>query len=138
MKKVFVIVYKKSGDKISLLALKPNPEPNRNTDWYVVTGGVDKDEKYIDAAVREVREELGVKVWKIVDLDNEMTYTDHITGVKHTERCFGSEIKNDKIELNEEHIDYKWLTPQEFIETIWWEGNKAELKELVDKVLKSS
>lgn len=52
-KKVWVIVYRIKDSKTELLLLKPNPEPNLIYDYYVITGGVEKQETFIQAARRE-------------------------------------------------------------------------------------
>lgn len=133
--KVFVLVYRVTNGNLEFLALKPNPEPDRNNDWYTVTGGVEPNEKYADAAKREACEEIGVTPTKITDMNKTMSYTDHITHKEHFEHCFAAEIGDEEIVLNEEHIDYMWLSPKDFIKTIWWDDDRrTELSELINSV----
>lgn len=129
--KVFVIVFKYTPEGIRYLALKPNPEPGRNTDYYVVTGGVEKDESFAEAAKREVSEEIGITPIEIVDLNYTMAYTDHIDGLEYREHCYAVQIDESCIKLNEEHIDYKWFDAGTFINTIWWEGDKRKLVDMI-------
>ena len=131
--KVWVLVYKLHEGEVKLLALKPNPEAGINTDneYYVVTGGVEEGESHKQAAVRETEEEIGVNPISILRLDNVFLYTDKSTGKKYIEYCFAAQVDNSRLKLNEEHIDYKWLTPEEFIETIWWIGNRNKLMGVV-------
>ena len=43
--------------------------------------------------------------------------------------------KNGNVILNEESIDYKWFTKDEFIEMIEWNDNKEILSKVVDYAL---
>lgn len=130
--KVFVIVYRTTNGSVEYLALKPNPEPGRNSDNYVVTGGVEPYDASIEAtALREVAEEIGIESKSIVDLNYIINYTDHITFKKYSEHCFGVKIGNEPIILNEEHIGYIWLAKNDFVKTIWWDYDKSILEKMV-------
>ncbi len=117
-----------------MLVLKPSPEPGRNTEYYVVTGGVEKGESLEVAASREVKEEIGIAPLKIIDLETDFKYKDRFSGQEFIEHCFGAQITDEKIMLNEEHIDYRWLSPAEFIKTIWWDGDRKKLENIVQKI----
>jgi 8-oxo-dGTP pyrophosphatase MutT (NUDIX family) len=135
--KVFVIVYRVTNGFLELLALKPNPEPNRNTKDYVVTGGVEHyDESFESAALREVWEEIGIKSNQVVDLDYAIPYTDHITLLDYIEHCYGVRVNNEPIILNHEHISYKWLDVDTFINTIWWDFDKKILEGMISRIQK--
>ena len=122
---------------LEFLSLKPNPEPNRNTDDYVITGGVEEyDNSFEEAALREVAEEIGIVSNDIISLDYIVNYTDHITLEEHAEHCFGVKADDSEIVLNFEHIDYKWLDKNDFIKTIWWDYDKNILKKMVDIIQK--
>lgn len=130
--KVFVIVYGIINKSLQLLVLKPNPEPGRNSDDYVITGGVDEYDKSLEsAALREVAEEIGIESNNIISLEYTINYTDHITFKKYSEHCFGVRIGEEPIKLNEEHIGYKWLNKNDFINTIWWDYDKGILEKMI-------
>jgi 8-oxo-dGTP pyrophosphatase MutT (NUDIX family) len=135
--KVFVIVYRITNKNLEFLALKPGYEPDRNTKDYVITGGVeDYDKSFEDAAFRETYEEIGIKSNSIVDLEYTINYTDHITSEKFAEHCFGIKVGEESITLNEEHLGYKWLDKNEFINTIWWDYDKTILKNMISIIEK--
>lgn len=130
--KVFVIVYRITNNSLELLALKPNLEPGRNTDDYVITGGAERYDKSLEStALREVNEEIGVESNSIINLDYTINYTDHITHKNYSEHCFGVKINDEPITLNEEHISYRWLKKDDFIDTIWWNGDRGILERTV-------
>lgn len=133
--KVFVIIYKITPEGLRFLALKPNPEPGRNTDYYVITGGVEKDESFVEAVNREVCEEIGVTPIEIVDLNYTMAYTDHIDGLEYREHCYAVQINDSVIKLNEEHVDYKWLEADKFVNSIWWDEDKLVLTRMINTIV---
>jgi NAD(P)-dependent dehydrogenase (short-subunit alcohol dehydrogenase family) len=55
-------------------------------------------------------------------------------GNEYLEYCYLSKVVKSDIKLSIEHIDYKWLELKDFIEELYWLGNKQEVyKELVSK-----
>ena len=111
-----------------LLLLKGNPtDPQlKKSIWYVVTGSIEDYAKTIeDAVVREVYEETNLKVIKTTNLNWAFKYNslENIC----TEYAFISIVKKDKIILNFENIDYKWLNINDFIKNICWFSDKKTL-----------
>lgn len=51
------------------------------------------------------------------------------------ERCFITYVLDGKVNLNEESIDYKWCSLDEFISLVRWYFNKDELKNMLQKAL---
>jgi len=130
--KIFVIVYKIINNSLEFLALKPNFEPGRNTKEYVVTGGVEDYDKSLEAAaLREVAEEIGIKSNNIISLEYTINYTDHIDFKKYAEHCFGARIGEEPIVLNFEHLGYRWLNKNDFINAIWWDYDKSILEKMI-------
>jgi 8-oxo-dGTP pyrophosphatase MutT (NUDIX family) len=89
--------------------------------WHTVAGGVEDDETYAEAAVRELREETGLDA-EPVDLGRTYWYDDVQV------QAFLVDVAADwEPQLNEEHDDYRWCTPAEAAELFHW----PETKELV-------
>jgi 8-oxo-dGTP pyrophosphatase MutT (NUDIX family) len=130
--KIWNIVYRYSSKGLEILILKPNPEPGRNTDYYVITGGVEVNEQPVEAAKRETHEEVGISPINIVDLHKTIFYTDKYSKIEYVEHCFAIEIGDTPPTLNEEHIEYKWVTLDTFANSIWWEGDKTKLNEIIE------
>ena len=126
MEKILTFIIK---DKKLLLLLGSDKDPQfHKSFWYVVTGGCEKEDNSLEDAVkREVLEETGLTLTKIVDLN--WTFEYESLGEHCTEYAFVSFTLDDKIVLNEESIDYKWCDLDEFIELIEWYGDKKELKD---------
>ncbi len=103
---VFII---NKDDEVLLILRSSTSEKNPNV-WEVPGGHVDEDDKnYKAAAIREAKEEVGLDVSNLLDLDVE-EYHNRIKHYYVTDEYSG-EIK---IEANPEtgiveHSDYKWV-----------------------------
>ena len=96
-------------------------------DWGFPKGHVEHDETEEDTAKREVKEETNLDVENIIDMNWNFQYES--LGKKCNEHAFISKVKENKILLNEESIQYEWLTLEDFINKIDWFYDKKELKE---------
>lgn len=132
MEKILTFIVK---DKKLLLLLGSDKDPQYHKSfWYVVTGGCEIEDKTLEDAVkREVKEETGITLTKIIDLNWVFEYES--LGEQCIEHAFISFTDNDKVVLNEESIDYKWCDFDEFINLIEWYGDKNDLKERLIKYI---
>ena len=131
MQKVLTFIV---NEKKELLLLHNNPiNPIHGGDiWYTVTGGVEDYDVSLEAAVkREVKEETNLDVIDIMYLNNKYTFTSR-SGMECIEYVFISFIKSGDIILNEESIGYKWLNINNYVDEIFWYGNKEELRKLLE------
>lgn len=129
--KVWVIVYRRHTAGFELLALKPHQEDGLHYDYYVITGGIEENESAIDAAKREIIEEIGITPLRINELNEVITYVDRNTATNYVEECFAAEISDSKLVLNEEHVGYAWMSLHEFKSSIWWEGEHKKLEKIL-------
>lgn len=132
MEKILTFIVK---DKKLLLLLGSDKDPQfHKSFWYVVTGGCEpKDVSLEDTVRREVLEETGLDLIKIINLDWVFEYES--LGEHCIEHAFISFTNTEKIELNEESIDYKWCDIDEFINLIEWYGDRNELKQMLIKFM---
>ena len=130
MQKILTFIVK---DKKLLLLLGSDQDPQfHKSFWYVVTGGCEKEDKTLEDAVkREVLEETGLTLTKIVNLN--WTFEYESLGEYCIEHAFISYTNSNNVVLNEESIDYKWCDIGEFIDLIEWYGDKQELKIKISK-----
>jgi len=129
--KILAIIY---SDKNEFLLLKTNPKTMKIDSWYVVTGGVKENEDYEGAVKREIQEETNLEILKITptNLFFDYEWPKDSGKIKH-EKVFLVSVKHAIPKLSAwEHLDYKWLAKEEFIDTIYWyEQDKSNLKELL-------
>ncbi len=134
MKKILTFIKNKNNE---LLLLHNNPvNPIHGGDiWYTVTGGVEEyDNSLEDTVKREIKEETNLDVIDTKYLNINYKYTSR-RGIECTEYVFISLVKDGNIILNEESIEYKWLSINDYIKEIHWYGNKEELRNLLEKTL---
>lgn len=118
--------------KFLLLKGSPSDPQFKKSFWYVVTGGCEKeDSTKKDTVIREIEEETGIS-----ELDN-IIYLNWIfkynsLGEKCTEYAYITFVKNTKVKLNKENIDYKWCDLDEFIDQIYWFGDKKQLRKVLE------
>ena len=136
-KKILAIIYRIKNNNEELLALMENSSQiDQSVGYYVVTGGVEDGEGLLDALKREIIEETGMEnIVDILDLNKIYEYKHPAEGnYLCQEHCFAVRVDDEVKYLSEEHTGYKWLPREEFIETIFWYFDKADLKELLNKI----
>ena len=92
--------------------------------WQMPQGGVDKDENYYEAALRELKEETSIiSVELIQEIDEKFTYIlpDHLIGIiwkgkfkGQTQKWFVMRFIGNESEINintkhPEFLDWKWI-----------------------------
>ena len=92
--------------------------------WQMPQGGVDKDENYYEAALRELKEETSIiSVELIKEIDKKFTYIlpDHLIGIiwkgkfkGQTQKWFVMKFIGNESEINintkhPEFLDWKWI-----------------------------
>ena len=92
--------------------------------WQMPQGGVDEDENYYEAALRELKEETNVaSVELIQEIDKKLTYIlpDHLIGIiwkgrfkGQTQKWFVMRFIGNESEINintkkPEFLDWKWI-----------------------------
>ena len=93
--------------------------------WQMPQGGVDKNENYYDAALRELKEETSIKSVELIqEIDEKFTYIlpDHLIGIiwkgkfkGQTQKWFVMRFIGNESEINintkhPEFLDWKWIS----------------------------
>lgn len=102
--------------------------------WQPVTGGLESDERIIDGALRELREETGIgpeEVDVVYGLDQvNIFHADHIDMLQ-AEAVFAAELKpHIEATLSEEHDDQRWVTAVEAREIVLWPAYRAAIDQI--------
>lgn len=108
--------------------------------WQFVAGGGENAEKPVEAAVREIYEETGIKADNITTLLSMAYVPVNVISEHHRkywakdiyvlpEYHFAFECISD-IKLSNEHLDYDWLSYNEAMSRLTWDSNKTALYEL--------
>ncbi|MDR3179767.1 MAG: RNA pyrophosphohydrolase [Holosporaceae bacterium] len=106
--------------------------------WQIPQGGVDTGEQYLDAAIRELYEETGIKSVKIIDWTGnsyKYDYPDHIKLAltkKYGTVYAGQDVKFFLLEFigHEDEINLQTFENQEFSRWCW-----MPVKDLLDSIV---
>jgi len=105
--------------------------------WGGVAGYVEENEKPVETAYKELREEVGLDK-ENVELINEFDvekFSDVYKGIRYDWEVFPFLFKTgkkSKVEIDWEHTDYRWISPSE-IEKI---NTVPHFRDIVLKILK--
>jgi len=140
---VQVWIWRRDREETTVLLLKRSPD--HGDFWQPVTGMIEAGETPAAAAVREVGEETGIR-GRVTDLDYvrdfriEREYLPGGGGIRpwiNREHAFEMHVERDHVTLSEdEHEDYRWVTPERAKELLEWDGNKNALERLERRVLR--
>ncbi len=124
-----VIFIKNKGIKYLLLHYPSGSRTKKNY-WGFSKGHIEKNERELNAAKREVREETGLKNIKIIEGFRETIkyFFKNKETVQKTVVFYLAEAERKKIVISSEHIGYKWLDFQKTINLLCFENSKRILK----------
>jgi len=123
--KILAIVH---SDKGKFLLLKTNPKTMKVDHWYVVTGGVKEGESFEKAVAREVKEETNLKILEIIPTSTSWDYEwPKNSGIIKHEKAFLVKVKHADPNITaHEHLDWKWLDKNDFLDQIYWYGESKD------------
>lgn len=103
-----------------------------NNGFQNITGSVEENESFDEAAARELNEEIGVNA-KLIDINHSFQFKDRF-GFEVLEKVFLCELdKIPEIKLSHEHQAFKWIpinkvTPNDFVFPTNFEAFKKALE----------
>lgn len=109
------LVIKRKGDEI---------HPNK---WAFPGGIIEEGEEFDQALKREIKEEVGLEVKKIIKKISEYNYL-RKDNSETKGKCFLIETNNFNVKINDEIQDFRWVSLEEFEELDYVEGLDEELR----------
>ncbi|CAN7517655.1 NUDIX hydrolase [Rossellomorea sp. LjRoot5] len=124
---IAVVLLKKEGNQQKVLLVK-RAEAVLKDAWCYIGGGIEEGEKAWEAAYREVEEETGITN---LSLYSANTF-DRIYSIEgnyiYIAPVFVGFVRDDqKVVLNEEHSDYRWLSFKDAMGIVSLPGNEEVL-----------
>ncbi len=143
---VLIIPYIKNEEEIKYCIFNRADAEDNEDFWQFVAGGGENDEKPLEAAIRETWEETGIKENAIFHQLESISYVP--TNCFSMERrkkwgmdClvipeykFAVHVRNNNIQISDEHKEYRWVNYDTAVELLKFESNKITLWELDNKI----
>lgn len=128
-------VYKIFDAKVKYLLLKRSKEKEPYPGiWQIVTGRIEPEEEAYKTALREVKEETGLKPLKcfVAPKVNQFyaSYNDKIYLIP----VFVVNVKYDNVILSNEHVQYEWLDFEDAYKKVHWYSQKENLQ-IINEIL---
>ncbi len=114
--------------------------------WQAISGGGEDGETITESAKREAWEEGGISkdsLYMKLDTVNSIPaeeFADSIHWGENVyvipENCYGVEITDKQLRISHEHTEYKWVSFNDAISCLKWDGNKVALWELNKRLIR--
>lgn len=131
---VEVIIFKKTGGG-SYVFLMLKRSQAKGEFWQPITGNVEKDETFDEAALRELKEETGItEMIRLFDTGYSFKFFDD--NRQQQEKVYAAEINNETaVTLSSEHTEFIWVSMESALEKyLKYPGNKEGLRKLNEKL----
>ena len=128
-------VYRQTGDGLKFLLMKRNLNKIYENLWQGVAGKIEDDETAPEAAIRELKEETGLDPVNMFVADHVSRFYEVHGDRVNLVPVFGMEVDSDEVMLSEEHVDFKWVTIKEALNTLVWNGQKEGIQTVHDMVI---
>ena len=128
-------VSRQTDDGLEFLLMKRNLNKIYEHLWQGVAGKIEDGETAPEAAIRELKEETGFDPVKVFVADHVSRFYEVHGDRINLVPVFGIEVNSDEVILSEEHIDFKWVTIEEALNTLVWNGQKKGIQTVHDMVI---
>ena len=128
-------VYRQTDDGLKFLLMKRNLNKIYEHLWQGVAGKIEDGETASEAAVRELKEETGLDPVNMFVADHVSRFYEVHGDRVNLVPVFGMEVDSDEVMLSEEHVDFKWVTIKEALNTLVWNGQKEGIQTVHDMVI---
>ncbi len=135
-----IVFHKEKGEIFYLFLLAPSVSNKKEFYFDFPKGHVEKGEKDIETAKRELKEETGIEgAYFLPGFKEWIKYFFKKDGENFFKIAvfFLVETKKKEVTLSSEHVDYKWFTFTEALENITFENTKRVLKK-ADQFIRES
>lgn len=130
-------IFRKRENGIEFLLLKRGEKEIYGGLWQMVTGKIRKGEKAYSAALREIKEETGLKPKRFWVTPNINPFYSHEKNYISLLPVFAAEVSGDaKIMISKEHSEYGWFEPDKAAKMLAWPGQRKSVEIITQYFLK--
>ena len=128
---VEVLVLRIQSKALRVLTLRRAPGTRCTGAWEVVHGKIEDGEAPEDAAMREVREETGLRITRLYNVTCQPFYL-HRSSTVQVSVVFGCFVEDsDSVILGPEHDRAEWMTIDEARQKLMWPRTRAALGDAI-------
>ena len=136
---VEVHVFRRRGKRLEFLLIRRSPHRSLAGVWQPVTGGIEKGESVLKAAVRELREETGLTPLRLWALEHIATFYEPAQDRIRVVPVFAAEVAwTDPVYLSDEHDRYAFLSPAAARRRVLWATQRRAIAALLEEVASGS
>ncbi len=129
-------LYRHRGRDVEFLLLRRAKARYLGGTWQAVHGKIEPGEKAWEAALREIREETGLTPTEFYQIDAVNTFYLASEDVVHQCPCFAGLMAEDaKVQLNDEHDAFEWLSVDAAMARFMWPGQRRAVREIVSEII---
>uniref|UniRef100_A0A832I217 NUDIX domain-containing protein n=1 Tax=Eiseniibacteriota bacterium TaxID=2212470 RepID=A0A832I217_UNCEI len=129
-------VFRRRGRRVEFLCLRRSPGRRLAGVWQPVTGKIERGERALEAAAREVREETGLDGLRWWALETVSLYFDAAAGAVVALPLFAAEAPQEaRVARSREHDAHAWLSARAAGARFLWEAQRRGLEAVRREVL---
>ena len=135
VKQIDSYIFRKTDEGLKYLMLKRNSNKHYEHLWQGVAGKIEKGETAVQTVVRELEEETGLTPACLFVADHVASFYNAHKDQIFMVPVFGIEVDNDKVELSDEHCDFRWVSYEEASKLLTWKGQKEAIETVNDMII---
>ena len=137
--RIAVYVYRKTPAGPEFLQLLRAPgQGDYGGIWSIVYGGIKSGETAVEAALRELREETGLKPAAFHQVEFlEMFYHRGRDRVNVLPVFAAAAPRNHKVVLNDEHTDFRWVPSADVEKSFLWRVQRQAIAIITEDIISS-
>jgi len=118
-------IFRETDNGLEFLLLKRAEKEIYPGLWQMVTGKVEEGETAYQTALREIKEETGLKPERLWVVPNVNTFYSHEINAISMLPVFAAKVKGaEKITICNEHTEYCWYNTEKTKNVLAWEGQR--------------
>jgi dATP pyrophosphohydrolase len=126
-------IFRELNGTIEFLLLKRSPVQYYPNLWQMVSGKIKQEEKAFETALREIKEETGLTPLNLWVVPNVNSFYTSDSDTLNLVPVFASRVNNKSdVTLSNEHVDYKWLSPEDAKKHLAWAGQHKSVDIIAD------
>jgi len=131
-----VYPFRRKHTRVEFLLLKRTDGVRLGGTWQAVHGRIEPGETAVTAALRELREETGlrpIRFWQLEFVNTFYLLTDDAVLLCP---CFAAQIAPDaEVVLCHEHTDYRWEPSERALRSYMWPGQRHAVREIIGEII---